>query len=54
MTVLGLCCCPQSFSSCGQAGSGIVMHGLSCPQAYKIFLDQGLNLCPLHYCKAGF
>ena len=26
-----------------------VAHGLSCPMTYRIFLDQGLNLCPLHW-----
>ena len=25
------------------------MHGLSCPSARGIFLDQGLNPCPLHW-----
>ena len=25
------------------------MHELSCFTAYRIFLDQGLNLCPLHW-----
>ena len=25
----------------------IVVHGLSCPESYGIFLDQGLNPCPL-------
>ena len=28
--------------------SVIVMHGLSCPMECGIFLDQGLNPCPLH------
>ena len=26
----------------------VVVHGLSCSTACGIFLDQGLNLCPLH------
>ena len=26
--------------------SVVVMCGLSCPEAYGIFLDQGWNLCP--------
>ena len=26
--------------------SVVVAHGLSCPMAYGIFPDQGLNLCP--------
>ena len=35
-----------------QSASSVVMaHGLSCPTAYGIFLDQGLNPCLLH-CKA--
>ena len=33
------------------AGSIVVAHGLSCPEACEIFLDKGLNLCPLH-CEA--
>ena len=27
----------------------VVEHGLSCPEAYGIFPDQGLNPCPLHW-----
>ena len=30
-------------------GLVVVAHGLSCPVAYGIFLDQGLNLCPLRW-----
>ena len=30
-------------------GSVVVAHGLSCPEACGIFLDQGSNLCPLHW-----
>ena len=30
-------------------GSIVVAHELSCPAACGIFLDQGLNLCPLHW-----
>ena len=26
-----------------------MVHGLTCPGASGIFLDQGLNLCPLHW-----
>ena len=33
----------------GQAGSGVVAHGLSCPAARGIFLEQGSNPCPLHW-----
>ena len=29
--------------------SPVVEHGLSCPEAYRIFLDQGVNPCPLHW-----
>ena len=29
-------------------GSVVVAHGLSCPSACGIFLDQGLNPCLLH------
>ena len=31
------------------AGSVVVAHGLSCSVACGVFLDQGLNLCPLHW-----
>ena len=31
-----------------RAGSGAVVHGLSCPKALGIFLAQGSNPCPLH------
>ena len=30
------------------AGSVVVAHGLSCSMARRIFLDQGLDECPLH------
>ena len=30
-------------------GSVVVVHGLSCSTACGIFLDQGSNLCPLHW-----
>ena len=29
--------------------SVVGVHGLSSPEACGIFLDQGLNLCPLHW-----
>ena len=50
-----------SFSCCGvqlqahglqqlqHAGSVVVAHGFSCFMACGIFLDQGLNPCPLHW-----
>ena len=31
------------------AGSEVVVHGLSCSAACGIFLEQGSNLCPLHW-----
>ena len=39
--------------SLGAQASAVVVHGLSCPVACEIFLDQGLNLClgrqtPIH------
>ena len=44
------------FSSCStwaqqlrRKGSVVVVHGLSCSVACGIFLDQGSNLCPLHW-----
>ena len=30
-------------------GSVVVAHGLSCSTACGIFMDQGSNLCPLHW-----
>ena len=30
-------------------GTVVVAHGLSCPAVCGIFLDQGSNLCPLHW-----
>ena len=30
-------------------GSVVVVHGLKCSTASEIFLDQGLNLCPLQW-----
>ena len=59
---LGLHCCVQVFSSCGERGyclvvvrkllvlvASLVAHRLSCPATCGIFLDQGLNLCLLHW-----
>ena len=31
-----------------RTGPGVVVHKLSCPAVYGIFLDHGLNHCPLH------
>ena len=59
LAVLGLHCCAQAFSSCGEqgllpahverVGSVLVVDWLSCPEACGIFPDQGLNLCPLYW-----
>ena len=42
------------LSGCGSpalsSGSVVVVLRLSCPVAYAVFLDQGLNQCPAH-CK---
>ena len=43
----------DGFSCCGARALGtqasvVVAHGLSCSAACGIFLDQGLNPCPLH------
>ena len=35
------------FSRCGARASVVAVLGLSCPTAWGIFPDQGLNLCPL-------
>ena len=43
----------SGFSCCGawgpETGSAVVTQGLSCLSACGIFLDQGLNPCPLHW-----
>ena len=44
----------SGFSSCGaqalgHMGSGVAAHGLSCPTAYGIFLEQGSNPRPPHW-----
>ena len=36
-------------TSSKRGGSVVVAHGLSCSAACGIFLDQGSNLCPLHW-----
>ena len=36
-------------SAVGHAGSVAVVHRLSCSMACTVFLDQGSNLCPLHW-----
>ena len=52
LAALGLCCCPQPFSGCGEQRwllllrstcSVVVAHGLSCSEACGILLYQGLN-----------
>ena len=54
----GFSCRAQSlgfvgFSSCGSWALEywlvVVVHGLSCSAARGIVLDQGSNLCPLHW-----
>ena len=40
------CCRAQVL---GFWASLVLEHGLSCSAACGIFLDQGLNLCPLHW-----
>ena len=40
----GLSCGTQTR---GVQASGVVVHGLSCPKACRILLDQGSNLCSL-------
>ena len=40
-------CCTAQALEC--SGSVVVTHGLSCPEACGIFLDQGLNPRPLHW-----
>ena len=62
VAALGLHCCMQAFSSCGEqgllllwstgsrrAGSVVVAHGPSCSAACGVFPDQGSNPCPLHW-----
>ena len=49
----GFSCCTGS-GVCGlqqlwHMGSGVVVHGLGCPVACGIFLDQRSNLRPLHW-----
>ena len=44
-TVSGFSCC--GAPALGQVSSVVVEHGLSCPVACGIFLDQGSHLCPL-------
>ena len=46
--------CGAGFSSCGSwaiqsEGSVVVAHRLRCSEACGIFLDQGLNPCPLQW-----
>ena len=66
MAMLGLGCCMPASSGCGEWGYSLVVMfslfiavaslvaehrlGLSCSAAWKIFMAQGSNLCPMH-CK---
>ena len=43
----GFFCC-RAWALDAQA-SGVAVHRFSCPTACGIFLDQGLNLCLLHW-----
>ena len=50
----GFCCCRAQARARGlqwflSVSSVAVVHGLSCPMARGIFLEQGSNLCPLHW-----
>ena len=68
LAALGLCCCMQPFSGCGEGGysslamrgllivvaSLVVEHGLSCAVACEIFLDRRSNLCALHWQANSF
>ena len=61
LAALGLHCCAQAFSSCGEWGHSLVVargplnevaslvvgHGLSCSVTCGIFPEQRSNLCPL-------
>ena len=58
LTVVGLHCCSSAFCSRDEQGYSVfllfvvvslVVHELSCPMAYELFPDQGLNLCLLHW-----
>ena len=40
---------PSSFDSQALGTDSIVVHGLSCSGACGIFMDQGSNLCLLHW-----
>ena len=44
-TGFSLWCLPLLWST----GSVVVAHGLCCSEACGIFLEQGLNLCPLNW-----
>ena len=43
----GFSCCGAQALGC--KGSVVAAHGLSCPAACGLFLDQGSNRCPLHW-----
>ena len=49
LVVLGLLIAMASLVAGHRLRSVVVAHGLSCPVAHRIFPDQGLNLCPLHW-----
>ena len=47
LIVGGFSCCRQQ--ALGAPASIVMVHGLSCSMACRIFPDQGLNPCPLHW-----
>ena len=50
LVALGPHCCMRAFSSCGEWGLLLIaVHKLSYSKVFGIFLDQGLNPCPLHW-----
>ena len=47
--VLGTCVSVVAALGLWSLGSVVVAHRLRYPAPYGIFLDRGLNLCPLHW-----
>ena len=48
----GFSCCRAWAWGC--MGSEVVAHGPGCPKACGIFLEEGLNPCPLHWKVTNF
>ena len=44
----GFSCGSQALGTWALVLTGVVVHRLSCSVAWKVFLDQGSNQCPLH------